>query len=259
MRRSYTFPWWEGQYLNAGSGRHNSTICNRHFPEAIPMKIEFQVEGMSCQHCVAAVTSAIREHDEAAQVQVDLAAGRVAVESSAIGRRFESRHRRGRLHGQRRDRHGARAKAERASCSRLPSSELLACLAARRRRTGGSSRLASRRHGFQPAGAEYRHARYSRRAGSRAVRRARSAGCARDCRGRASAGCVRASTRQLARALNVDAVRTLAARGEPARRMDAVDFHRLRFRRHASALPAGFRAGAAQRIWAQQARRRAAR
>ncbi|NYH19119.1 heavy-metal-associated domain-containing protein [Paraburkholderia bryophila] len=46
------------------------------------MTIEFQVEGMSCQHCVAAVTNAIREHDEAAQVQVDLAAGRVVVESA---------------------------------------------------------------------------------------------------------------------------------------------------------------------------------
>jgi copper chaperone len=45
------------------------------------MTIEFQVEGMSCQHCVAAVTNAIREHDEAAQVRVDLASGRVAVES----------------------------------------------------------------------------------------------------------------------------------------------------------------------------------
>ncbi|CAB3719946.1 heavy-metal-associated domain-containing protein [Paraburkholderia rhynchosiae] len=46
------------------------------------MKTEFQVEGMSCQHCVAAVTNAIREHDEGAQVQVDLASGRVAVEST---------------------------------------------------------------------------------------------------------------------------------------------------------------------------------
>ena len=46
------------------------------------MTIEFQVEGMSCQHCVAAVTNAIREHDKAAQVQVDLASGRVAVESA---------------------------------------------------------------------------------------------------------------------------------------------------------------------------------
>jgi copper chaperone len=46
------------------------------------MKIEFQVEGMSCQHCVAAVTNAIREQDGAAQVHVDLAAGRVAIESA---------------------------------------------------------------------------------------------------------------------------------------------------------------------------------
>ncbi|MBW9107617.1 heavy-metal-associated domain-containing protein [Paraburkholderia phenoliruptrix] len=46
------------------------------------MKTEFHVEGMSCQHCVAAVTNAVREHDEAANVQVDLEAGRVAVEST---------------------------------------------------------------------------------------------------------------------------------------------------------------------------------
>jgi copper chaperone len=46
------------------------------------MSIELQVEGMSCQHCVAAVTNAIREHDAAAQVQVDLASGRVVVEST---------------------------------------------------------------------------------------------------------------------------------------------------------------------------------
>lgn len=53
-----------------------------HFLETHPMTIELQVEGMSCQHCVAAVTNAIREHDEAAQVQVDLASGRVVVEST---------------------------------------------------------------------------------------------------------------------------------------------------------------------------------
>lgn len=46
------------------------------------MTIEFQVEGMSCQHCVGAVTRAIHEHDAAAQVQIDLASGRVAVEST---------------------------------------------------------------------------------------------------------------------------------------------------------------------------------
>jgi copper chaperone len=43
---------------------------------------EFQVEGMSCQHCVAAVTRSIHEIDDHAQVRVDLEHGRVAVESS---------------------------------------------------------------------------------------------------------------------------------------------------------------------------------
>jgi copper chaperone len=46
------------------------------------MTIELHVEGMSCQHCVAAVTNAIREHDAGAQVQVDLETGRVIVESA---------------------------------------------------------------------------------------------------------------------------------------------------------------------------------
>jgi copper chaperone len=45
------------------------------------MTIEFQVEGMSCQHCVAAVTNAIREHDAAAKVQVNLGSGHVTVDS----------------------------------------------------------------------------------------------------------------------------------------------------------------------------------
>lgn len=44
--------------------------------------IQFDVEGMSCQHCVGAVTRAIHEHDAAAKVEIDLAAGRVNVESN---------------------------------------------------------------------------------------------------------------------------------------------------------------------------------
>ncbi|MCP3706618.1 heavy-metal-associated domain-containing protein [Paraburkholderia sp. CNPSo 3274] len=44
--------------------------------------IQFNVEGMSCQHCVGAVTRAIHEHDAQAMVEIDLAAGRVKVESS---------------------------------------------------------------------------------------------------------------------------------------------------------------------------------
>jgi copper chaperone len=43
---------------------------------------EFQVEGMTCQHCVAAVTRSIRDIDNQAQVSVDLERGRVVVESS---------------------------------------------------------------------------------------------------------------------------------------------------------------------------------
>ncbi|BAO86767.1 heavy-metal-associated domain-containing protein [Caballeronia cordobensis] len=43
---------------------------------------EFEVQGMSCQHCVAAVTRSIREIDPQAQVRVDLERGRVAVESA---------------------------------------------------------------------------------------------------------------------------------------------------------------------------------
>jgi copper chaperone len=43
---------------------------------------EFQVEGMSCQHCVAAVTRSIHEIDATAKVQVDLEHGRVVVVST---------------------------------------------------------------------------------------------------------------------------------------------------------------------------------
>lgn len=43
--------------------------------------IQFNVEGMSCQHCVGAVTRAIQEHDAAAKVEIDLPSGRVNVES----------------------------------------------------------------------------------------------------------------------------------------------------------------------------------
>jgi copper chaperone len=43
--------------------------------------IEFQVEGMSCRHCVAAVTKAVQALDPDARVQVELQSGRVQVES----------------------------------------------------------------------------------------------------------------------------------------------------------------------------------
>jgi copper chaperone len=46
---------------------------------------QFQVQGMTCQHCVRAVTQAIQACDAQAQVEIDLAAGRVLVRS-ALGR-----------------------------------------------------------------------------------------------------------------------------------------------------------------------------
>ena len=39
----------------------------------------FKVSGMSCGHCVRAVTQAIKALDASAEVEVDLAAGRVLV------------------------------------------------------------------------------------------------------------------------------------------------------------------------------------
>jgi copper chaperone len=42
-----------------------------------------QVEGMTCQGCVDAVTKTIRRLDPGAQVEVDLAHGRVAVTTRA--------------------------------------------------------------------------------------------------------------------------------------------------------------------------------
>lgn len=44
--------------------------------------ITLHVEGMSCGHCVRAVTQAIQALDPAAKVQVDLAAKTVAAETS---------------------------------------------------------------------------------------------------------------------------------------------------------------------------------
>lgn len=40
---------------------------------------ELQVKGMSCQHCVKAVTQALQARDAGAQVSVDLPAGKVSV------------------------------------------------------------------------------------------------------------------------------------------------------------------------------------
>lgn len=51
---------------------------------------QFKVSGMSCGHCVAAVTRAIQTLDQSAQVEVDLAEGLVRVESVVDGERILS-------------------------------------------------------------------------------------------------------------------------------------------------------------------------
>ncbi|UFN47752.1 cation transporter [Roseomonas sp. OT10] len=45
--------------------------------------IELQVTGMDCQHCVKAVTEAVRGLDPAAKVEIDLPTGRVRAETTA--------------------------------------------------------------------------------------------------------------------------------------------------------------------------------
>ena len=44
--------------------------------------ITLQVEGMSCGHCIRAVTHAIQGLDQAAKVEVDLATKRVVAQTS---------------------------------------------------------------------------------------------------------------------------------------------------------------------------------
>ena len=46
------------------------------------MQERFKVQGMTCNHCVRAVTEAVRRVDAAARVDIDLAAGAVSVDSS---------------------------------------------------------------------------------------------------------------------------------------------------------------------------------
>lgn len=45
--------------------------------------LELKVNGMTCNHCAMAVTRALKELDPAAEVQVDLPAGRVQVQTKA--------------------------------------------------------------------------------------------------------------------------------------------------------------------------------
>ncbi len=43
-----------------------------------------QVSGMSCQHCVKAITQAVQTNDAAARVTVDLPAGVVEISGTAL-------------------------------------------------------------------------------------------------------------------------------------------------------------------------------
>ena len=57
------------------------------------MNQTFQVAGMTCQHCVGAVTQAVKSVDPQAQVKIDLPTGKVEVQSqqdhAAIARAIE--------------------------------------------------------------------------------------------------------------------------------------------------------------------------
>jgi len=44
--------------------------------------IAFEVQDMTCGHCARAITQAVQAVDPGAQVQIDLAAHRVAIESA---------------------------------------------------------------------------------------------------------------------------------------------------------------------------------
>lgn len=46
------------------------------------MQQTFEVQGMTCQHCVRSVTRAVTGLDEQARVEVDLDVGRVKIDSS---------------------------------------------------------------------------------------------------------------------------------------------------------------------------------
>lgn len=45
--------------------------------------LTLQVKGMTCGHCVKAVTAAVREIDPQAEVSIDLGSGRVEVQTKA--------------------------------------------------------------------------------------------------------------------------------------------------------------------------------
>lgn len=51
---------------------------------------QFQVNDMTCQHCVKAVTQAVKQIDPDAHVAIDLARGRVDVQSGGSPERLRA-------------------------------------------------------------------------------------------------------------------------------------------------------------------------
>lgn len=52
--------------------------------------IRFQINDMTCGHCAATITKAVKALDAAAQINIDLAAHRVQIESAAAPQRIET-------------------------------------------------------------------------------------------------------------------------------------------------------------------------
>ena len=50
----------------------------------------YEVPDMSCRHCVATITEAVREVDPSAEVEADLDAGRVTIKSTAATSAIET-------------------------------------------------------------------------------------------------------------------------------------------------------------------------
>jgi copper chaperone len=67
--QNLTLPWWQAR------------DCSQPHSRSHPMQL-FNVQGMSCGHCVKAITAALQAKDPTANVRVELAAKEVGVEST---------------------------------------------------------------------------------------------------------------------------------------------------------------------------------
>jgi copper chaperone len=60
---------------------HNTRFAKTPIVEGIEMKHEFNVTGMTCEHCEKAVVRAVRQLDRSAEVTADRSSNTVAVTS----------------------------------------------------------------------------------------------------------------------------------------------------------------------------------